>query len=321
MYKTVIGIVAVLALVIGGLVALTTSLAANAGDPSETPLALTVAAEEEEAAAEAGDVRSLDDRLAAIAQQVPGFGGLFLDEAGNVNVYLKGVANEAAIEATEAAIEEVLGADLASKGNTKTLVAQYDFLELRGWHDRAMPEVLSLPEVVLTDIDESKNRVTVGVENQKAGAEVKKQLAKLGIPLAAVNIEITEPVKLDTSLRTRHRPLRGGLQIAFVKPSGTFLCTLGTVATRVGVNGFITNSHCSITQGGVQNTVYHQHAVSGILNRVGLEIRDPLYAGGAGCPAGRVCRQVLPVERQRVRTGPSPVWSPGGNRQGHDSSA
>lgn len=42
--------------------------------------------------------------------------------------------------------------------------------------------------------------------------------------------------------------------------------------------------------GGVENTVYHQPSVSGTTNRIGQEIRDPVYFTGGACPAGRRCR-------------------------------
>ena len=63
------------------------------------------------------------------------------------------------------------------------------------------------------------------------------------------------------------------------------------MAVRNGVNGYVTNSHCTATQGGVQGTVEHQPIASGTTNRVGIEIADPTYFTGSGCPAGRRCRR------------------------------
>ena len=55
-------------------------------------------------------------------------------------------------------------------------------------------------------------------------------------------------------------------------------------------NGFVTNSHCTSTQGGVENTPYWQPSESGS-NEFGTEIRDPNYEfGTSDCPAGRRCR-------------------------------
>jgi hypothetical protein len=99
-----------------------------------------------------------------------------------------------------------------------------------------------------------------------------------------VLISVTKPVVPE--LRSARRPLRGGLQINF----GNFLCTLGFVAVRQGITGFVTNSHCSNTQGGSEGTVYHQASASGTTNRVGQEVADPTYSTGGSCPAGRQCR-------------------------------
>ena len=91
----------------------------------------------------------------------------------------------------------------------------------------------------------------------------------MGIPREACTITEEQPISLF--LRTRRRPLRGGLQINF----GGFLCTLGFVAVRQGITGFVTNSHCTNTQGGVEGTVDHQPTASGTTNRIGQGDRRP----------------------------------------------
>ena len=147
------------------------------------------------------------------------------------------------------------------------------------------PEVLAIPGVVSTDNDEGKNRLHIGIADTAVREEVEKHLSNLGIPSEAWTISKEQPI--EQYLRSRRRPLRGGLQINF----GGFLCTLGFIAVRNGVTGYVTNSHCTTTQGGVQNTVEHQPSASGTTNRVGIEIADPTYFSGSGCPAGRVCRR------------------------------
>ncbi|MGH8525745.1 MAG: hypothetical protein ACREXY_16535, partial [Gammaproteobacteria bacterium] len=131
---------------------------------------------------------------------------------------------------------------------------------------------------------------TVGVQDQKTKGKVERQLAELGIPREMVNIERTKPVKRETSLRNRHRPVLGGLQIQFVSDASTFSCTLGFNVVRAGVAGYVTNSHCTAIHGGVQDTVHHQATISGVLNRIGVEIRDPTFVVNGVCPAGRRCR-------------------------------
>jgi len=242
-------------------------------------------AKEEEASEQIGDS---DELMKRIAEQVPGFGGLFYDENGQLTMYVTG-AEPGVQQMTEARISAVLGTDnqFAAAGPVRVVTGQYDFLQLKGWHERMSKDVLGVAGVVLVDVDERSNRLRVGVEKPEQQAAVKDQIAKLGIPEAAINVEVTEPISFAShTLRSRVRPLQGGLQINF----GNFVCTLGFLAVRSGVQGMVTNSHCTNIQGGVENTIYHQASASGTTNRIALEIRDPAYFTGSGCPAGRRCR-------------------------------
>jgi hypothetical protein len=242
------------------------------------------------APAQTDGTETSDDRFAAVARQVPGFGGMFYDQDGILQVYLleqKEPVSDALMASLNDAITREVGRGehLSSKG-IEVLEGQYSFLDLHSWQQQMSPTMLALPGVVFTDIDESKNRLRIGITDSPGMTEtVEKSLSELGIPREAVLISETKPISL--TLRNFRRPLRGGLQINF----GNFLCTLGFIAVRNGVNGYVTNSHCTTTQGGVQNTVEHQPIASGTTNRVGIEIADPTYFSGSGCPAGRVCRR------------------------------
>jgi hypothetical protein len=235
------------------------------------------------------EVETSDDRVAAVAREVPGFGGMFYDQDGTLQVYLseqKGPASAALIASMDDVITREIGRGERLSGNgIEIREGQYGFLDLYSWQQQMSPAVLALPGVVFTDIDEKTNRLRIGVTDS-AGLtdEVEKSLSGLSVPREAVLISQTKPVTPE--LRNVRRPLRGGLQINF----GNFLCTLGFVAVRQGVTGFVTNSHCTTTQGGNQSTVYHQPIASGTANRVGQEIADPTYFTGGSCPAGRQCR-------------------------------
>jgi hypothetical protein len=50
---------------------------------------------------------------------------------------------------------------------------------------------------------------------------------------------------------------------------------------------FITASHCTNVQGGVEGTQFHQPLAS---NLIGTEVADPVYFTGFPCPPGRRCR-------------------------------
>lgn len=230
---------------------------------------------------------SIDERFAELAQQVPGFGGMFYDESGQLSMYL--VESEISRQQqAETAVTALLSDDarIASAGKIRIIPGRYDFLQLTEWQSRAQADVLATPGVNLLDLDEANNRLRIGVESEAMLETVEEQLAILGIPREAVNIEVTEPIQFAATLRDRRRPLVGGLQINF----GNFLCTLGFIATRAGTQGMVTNSHCTNIQGGVEGTVYHQPLASGTTNRIGKELADPAYFTGAPCPVGRRCR-------------------------------
>jgi hypothetical protein len=239
--------------------------------------------------AQIDEIETADDRFAAVARQVPDFGGMFFDQDGTLQVYMlgqKGPANEALIASLDDVITREIGrGERLSGRGIEVLEAQYSFLDLYRWQQQMSPEMLALPDVVFTDIDEMTNRLRIGITDSPGRAEaVEEYLSKLGVPREAVLISETKEVWPE--LRSRRRPLRGGLQINF----GGFLCTLGFVATRQGTTGFVTNSHCTNVQGGVEGTVYHQPSASGTTNRIGQEIADPTYFTGGSCPSGRRCR-------------------------------
>jgi len=236
------------------------------------------------------DVETLDDRFAAVGREIPGFGGMYFDQDGTLQVYMvgqKGPAPDALMASLDNAItREIGGGASLSRSGMEIIEGQYSFVDLHRWQEQISSEVLDIPGVVFTDNNEKENRLQIGITGAPGVMEeVEKHLSILGIPREAVVFSETKPMNLH--LRSRRRPLRGGLQINF----GGFLCTLGFIAVRNGVNGYVTNSHCTTTQGGVQNTVEHQPTASGTTNRVGIEIADPTYFSGAGCPAGRVCRR------------------------------
>lgn len=228
--------------------------------------------------------KTLDDLFAELAARVPAFGGMFLD--GDIlKVYLAGVAPMAAVEG---AIAAVFGRERIPRGGIQVLQGQFGFLQLRNWHNRLGP-LFGIAGVVFTDVDEGINRLKIGVTDYDLVAPIQQEALGLGVPLDALVIVQTEPIMLAATLRDQIRPIQGGIQIAF----SVYVCTLGFNAIRVsdGAQGFVTNSHCTNTQGGVESTSHYQPTVASG-NFIGTEIADPTYTS-AKCPAGLtgyVCR-------------------------------
>jgi hypothetical protein len=117
---------------------------------------------------------------------------------------------------------------------------------------------------------------------------VRAALMRAGLPDRALAVEVMRPIVPVASLQGAATPIWAGVQINF--PG--FLCTLGFNATAGGQDSFITASHCTAQQGGVQNTPYYQPLQSTNPTVIATEVSDPDYLRGAGpgCPRNKLCR-------------------------------
>lgn len=218
-----------------------------------------------------------------LARAVPGFGGVFLDAGGRPTVYLTDLRRRGVAEQALAGFARSEG---FSPSQLRVLQGDFDYLALDGWFTRATAEALAVPGAVFADLDERSNRIRIGVEDGAAEIGLKKVIARLGIPAQAAIVERAAPIRLAATLRSRVRPVRGGFQINFTE----FICTLGFNALKSGVSSFITNSHCTETQGGNQGTRYYQPLSSAANSFIGTETADPGYFQGGACPVKRKCR-------------------------------
>jgi hypothetical protein len=136
---------------------------------------------------------------------IPGFGGLFISKSGKFTIYLTHPAAQKAgarevlshsklIQKTLARIRSE-GAKFksASVANMVVLKGQYTFLQLHAWEHK----VPFIDGVYTTDVDESKNKVTIGVKGKAVKNEIIKKLTQLNIPRNAVAIfKMSQPVYL-----------------------------------------------------------------------------------------------------------------------------
>jgi hypothetical protein len=224
-----------------------------------------------------------------IAAEMPGFGGLFYGEDGALNVFMTDQAAPMSARTLSTQVA-ALGIDVGAQP-VRTLRARYDFAQLHGMLQR-VNTLLSKEGVIFTDADEARNRVVVGVLDDRTEADVRRSLSLLGVPGEAVIIERTGRIELDQGLRDRIRPVPGGVQIAFDRFGSTSICTHGfnvRAPSRPGVQGFVANSHCSRTRSVMQSTPYWQPSRVQA-NFLGEEAHDiPPFTGGV-CPSGSQCR-------------------------------
>ncbi|HEU0301740.1 MAG TPA: trypsin-like serine protease, partial [Longimicrobium sp.] len=232
---------------------------------------------------------SWDDRLAALAEQVPGFGGFFQEPVGGgMVVYLTDTNRAAAAKSLVAAFLRTHGAP------AEQLVirqGEYDWRDLLRW--RRGIEGVGLQGITFTDVDERTNRVVIGVMDDGRRQAVASAAARLGVPPGALRVERIAPTVVEVTLQNYYRPVQGGLQI---QSPGT--CTLGYIAIEEypywvnygGPRYAITNSHCTDAFASVTGTTIGQPTLS---YPIGYEYSDPplfTSAQNSDCPPGRNCR-------------------------------
>lgn len=242
-----------------------------------TALAVTApAAQAVETPQEGVPPGSWEHRLHQFAAQNPGFAGISFDAEGLATILVTDVERPA--DGVRELLRTTAGVRLAP--------ASYDFRTLARFKERARP-LLDLEGAVYVDLDEANNRIEIGIDRGDAfltRLDVEGRLGLHRLPADAVEIVEIEPIRPLITLRDRFRPAPAGVQINF---SG-FVCTLGANVWRGGVFGFITNSHCTDIQGGVESTRYYQPTTSG--GAVATETADPQYFTGGACPSNRRCR-------------------------------
>jgi hypothetical protein len=158
---------------------------------------------------------------------------------------------------------------------------------LEALFQRVSPAVMDIPGTVFADNDEVAGKLVFGIENEDAARGVRARLSAMGVSESDYAFETTAPVVNMATLRDVWRPTLAGIQIHFTQ----YVCTLGFNVDHAGGRSFITNSHCTATQGGTEGTVYYQSSSSLAPTVIATEVHDPAYVkNGAGCPRGKKCR-------------------------------
>lgn len=221
------------------------------------------------------EIREEEAGFFALDQLVPGAGGYFYDDDGNLVVYVKD-KTKVKEDKLKQLLNPVLDMDKA-KVNKQTGVvvvktAKFSFPELAAWRD-AMTGLMGRGlGVVLVDADEGRNLVRVGVSGEAGRAAVEQKAKDLKMPKEAlevsdIQIEVTldagsladvgssvDPV-LDTAL-VGGRTIYWDTNRSGVKDDGDLSCTLSFVAYHSGNAALVTNSHCSHEKFGKDNTKY-----------------------------------------------------------------
>lgn len=246
-----------------------------------------------------------DAEFARLAREAPGFGGMFYDATGRLNIYVTRPTHQSVHSRQNvfARVSERLRAGarpVPAVDDVIFLEGARDWSELTALHGR-MFSVLGESGVVFTDIDETRNELRVGVLAGTSEGEILAALHDVGVPDDAVGLESTQPiVPLNGhSLRDFQRPIGGGLQIGFDWPDeGSFICTLGFSVLRGAPERderyFFTNSHCTGSMGvvtGIEYWMPRSPGLGGPGQLVGIEVEDPPFHGPPRCAPGWLCRE------------------------------
>jgi hypothetical protein len=210
--------------------------------------------------------RPAEDQFVRLTNEIPGFGGIFINSAHELVAYIKDTTTHRTLTASAST---ALKAHLASDGfgipvnrpsSVRTVSADYDWPTLSAYRDFISDSLLGVRGVLIVAIDVAVNRVSVTVQ-QGSAASVAQILASHNIPPAAINISTGKsPGNMAEARRPSDRSRRftptfttlqdyqpdslmGGVRVAAVEG----YCSIGAVVDSAGSTRLVTASHCTRT--------------------------------------------------------------------------
>ena len=229
---------------------------------------------------EGTESRDTNEKLEGVGNEVPGFGGMYLDpdDRNVLKVFLLDPANaDEAGRVRQAIVDEF--PDVVPSGGISLVKGDYSVTQLSGWYDDLRRAVAQSEEIrqglVFTDLQEGSNRLDVGVDREALVSKVKAVAVEAGVPAGALRVFFEERFEfwggpegdgvssLDVgeigtrhqTVRHRFRPLFGGLQS---EGDDRGLCTYGFNAIRSNVKGFVVPSHCTDEFADMESTEFYQ---------------------------------------------------------------
>jgi hypothetical protein len=219
-----------------------------------------------------------DPVFLALAGKIRAIAGFFFNDQGDIIVYLTDVEQ---LDAIRPLIQEMVAGRLdglrSPPGMGQQFVvreADYSFRELARYRMDLRDEIFGISGVVSLDIDETVNRISIGVTEGVPPEELRSTLQTLQIPAEMVTYqEASFPTPGSHTVKDQHpdEKIEGGWQI-----SGPGTCTLGFPAVRdpSGEEVFLTASHCSEVRYGPDDSEWYQPKTT-FTPRVGIETEDP----------------------------------------------
>lgn len=253
--------------------------------------------------------RPSEERFAKMAANVPGFAGYYYDDAGDLVIAATSPSAEAsARQAAQSVLRDL--PPQHGQGNIHFRVVQYTFAQLADWREKISRDLLGKGGLVSVDADEVRNRVTLGLDDVRLQPDLIAAIVQAGVPAAAVAFEQTYPTVVEdsigsvadfesqpgTSLSSYFEPAPGGIRISYrylgLPADKEVMCTMGfsgkslnpaARSARGDSTFFLTASHCSIEQFGIQSDTtdfYQPDAAKAFSHNeyfLGQEKLDPNY--------------------------------------------
>lgn len=241
-------------------------------------------------------VRKAEKNFSEISKKFPRFAAFKFDrkvyeETGGLKLKILIQNNDhpsQALEQLRSIVNEKAGGNKLNFNTSDISIenVKYNFRQLQAFRDILFGPILNTEGVSLINLDDSRNRIVIGVKDEGYRSNVESVLSKFPVPKEAVVIEIFNFSQLqsgnnnDTPIKNLMapptvqdyvRPLTGGLIIHDWADMASS-CTLGLIAKWGGTDVFITNSHCTRNLNGLDpKTSFIQAYLSNI---IGDELHD-----------------------------------------------
>lgn len=230
--------------------------------------------------------RTMDYEFYKLSETIPGFGGMFWTDRGEPVAYLQDLT-DAGLPQTRNTLEGFMGArQLPGTSQISFRLGAFSWNELYTWREALREDIFSIQGVTRLGIDESANRISVGITSETMEPQVRQLASRLRIPAAAMIFTTAgySTFRSDTTNWDHVRPVAGGLGIRI--PISGSLNKKCTFTFRSGAY-FIVPAHCTKEIGVTHNDKVYQPSplLSGWL--IGTEISDP---STFACARGAKCR-------------------------------
>jgi hypothetical protein len=237
---------------------------------------------------------TLDDMFDELAIRVPGFAGLYLNDAGELVVRMVGGQGRADMRTR---IRDVMGVIPGRPDrDIHFLDAKYNFHALRVFEQSILRNV-TLPDYSVLDINEARNKVVLMLPNAADISIARGAARRLPIPEDALEFVIQAPAIPLSTLQDSTNPPIGGIQIETrFNITSAHTCTGGFNAKLPGDTTklyLVTNGHCTATMGAVDGDTLFQNTIVGgppLSHKIGIEYAEAGYSSSdPACPTGRTC--------------------------------